>query len=69
MSIKFPARDRLNQNRENFKNGLNEQLQLVGEIKDDLVKMQRYELTAQYCQLEKLLEKCKADLDNIEQVE
>lgn len=66
MNLKFPARDRLNHNKENFKNGLNEQLRLIGEIKNDLVKMQRFELTADYREIEKLLEKCKADFDNIE---
>jgi len=67
MDIKFPARDRLNQNKEKFKNGLNEQLRLIDHIKSDLVKMQRYELTAHYREIEKVLEKCVSDLNKIEE--
>jgi hypothetical protein len=42
MDIKFSAKDRINQNKENFKNGLNEQLRLIGEIKADLVRIQKF---------------------------
>ena len=66
MVIKFPARDRLNQNKEKLRNGINEQLHLINEIKADLVKMQKYELTADYRNIEKLLEKCVSDLNDIE---
>jgi len=65
MGIKFPARDRLNKNKEDFKIGLEEQLRLVGEIKSDLVRMQKYELTAKYREIEKLIEKSMSELNNI----
>jgi hypothetical protein len=67
MVIKFPARDRLNQNKEKFKNGLSEQLRLIADIKSDLVKMQKYELTVPYHAMEKVLEKFVSDLNNIEE--
>jgi hypothetical protein len=38
---------------------------LVGEIKSDLVRMQKYELTAKYREIEKLIEKSITELNNI----
>jgi sugar-specific transcriptional regulator TrmB len=68
MDMKFPAIDRLNQNKEKLKNGLNEHLRLLEEIKSDLVKMQMYKLSADYHGIEKLLEKCVTDLNNIQEI-
>ena len=66
MDIKFPARDRLNQKKEKLKNGLNEQIRLIDDIKSDLVKIQKYELTANYREIEKRLEKCVSELNNMQ---
>jgi len=67
MDIKLPARDRYNQNKTDFKNTLKKQLRLIAEIKSDLAKMQKYELGANYRNIEKLLEKCLSNLNNIEE--
>ena len=66
MDIQIPSRDRLNQKKEKLKNGLNEQLRLIDDIKSDLVKIQKYELTANYREIEKVLEKCVSELNNMQ---
>ncbi|GGZ65330.1 hypothetical protein [Mesonia mobilis] len=52
MDIKFPKRDNLNQNKENFKNKFNEQLELLVKIKEDLIEMKRYEEASVYRDME-----------------
>jgi hypothetical protein len=57
MEIKFPARDRLNNNKERFIKGLEKQLSLIADIKSDLLKMKNYETMAIYRDFEKQIEK------------
>ena len=65
MKIKLPTRDRYDENREKLTKRLNEQLSVLSEIKSDLVKMQKYELTAKFREIEKLIKKSLVDLKNI----
>lgn len=61
MKITLPAKDRFNENREKFQALLHQQLDLVDKMKSDLVKMQRYEMTTYYRDIERQLESWRSD--------
>jgi hypothetical protein len=63
MNIQFPSKDRLNQNKEKFRNEFNDQLELLIKIKEDLIKMQNYEEASVYRDMEVKFKKWKTSID------
>jgi hypothetical protein len=65
MEIKFPARDRINQNTEILINGLEQNLKTITDIKTDLLKMQKFEQSSQFRDVEKLIEITLAEMNKV----